>query len=91
MLPIYREKQAQWIAERGGRQLDAGIRYALCEVIFGGAPQETLDDARLETIWGKISDLSAASLVETLADPVQRTREFTRLLGGSARSARVPS
>lgn len=91
ILPIYCRKQAEWLAERRGRQVDPGIRYALCELLRGIAPQEPLEDARLATIWCEIANLSAAALVETLADPVRRTQELSRLLAHTGRSVTVPN
>ena len=91
ILPVYRRKQAQWLAERPGQQVDPGIRYALRELLRGIAPQDPLEDARLGTIWRELADVSTAPLVEILVDPIRRTHELRRLLARTARSVTVPN
>jgi predicted dehydrogenase len=91
MLPIYRRKQAEWLAARLDRQVDPGIRYALSELLYGIALREPLEDGRLATIWREIANLSAAPLVEILVDPVRRNQELRRLLARTGRSVTVPN
>jgi predicted dehydrogenase len=91
ILPVYRRQQAEWLAERLGRQLDPDISYALSELLYGIAPREPLDDARIASVWSAIIDLGAGPLIGILVDPIRRDQELRRLLARAGRSANVPS
>jgi predicted dehydrogenase len=91
ILPVYRRKQAEWLAERLGRQLEPDISYALSELLYGIAPREPLEDARIASVWSAIVDLGAGPLIGILVDPIRRDQELSRLLAHADRSANVPS
>jgi predicted dehydrogenase len=91
ILPVYRRKQAEWLAERLDRQLDPDISYALSELLYGIAPREPLEDARIASVWSAIVDLGAGPLMGILVDPIRRDQELRRLLARTGRSANIPS
>lgn len=91
ILPVYRRKQAEWLAGRLQRQFDPDIRYALSELLYGVAPREPLEDAQIASIWDAIANLGAGALIGILVDPIRRDQELRRLLARTARSANVPN
>jgi hypothetical protein len=91
ILPVYRRKQAEWLAQRLDRQLDPDISYALSELLYGIAPREPLDGARIAGVWSAIVNLGAGPLIGILIDPIQRDQELRRLLARAGRSANIPS